>query len=111
MRSVSATSSSVKSGAVAPATIAPLDLKSDPAALTAALVDIPSVSGTEGPIADAIEAALRDQTDLEVERLGNVVLARTNLSRPTRVLLAGHIDTVPIADNVPSRRDGTLGAP
>jgi succinyl-diaminopimelate desuccinylase len=36
------------------------------------------------------------------------VLARTNLDRPTRVVLAGHLDTVPIADNVPSRLDGNL---
>ncbi len=83
-----------------------LDLRSDPADLTAALVDIPSVSGTEVVIADAIEAALRRVTGLEVLRVGNTVLARTDLGRPTRVLLAGHIDTVPIADNVPSRRDG-----
>ncbi len=41
-----------------------------------------------------------------VERVGNCVLARTELGRPTRVLLAGHIDTVPIADNVPSRMGG-----
>ncbi len=83
-----------------------LDLRSDPADLTAALVDIPSVSGTETVIADAIEAALRRISGLEVLRVGNSVLARTDLGRPTRVLLAGHIDTVPIADNVPSRRDG-----
>ena len=83
-----------------------LDLRSTPDLLTAALVDIPSVSGTEGPIADAIETALREQTTLQVERVGNVLLARTDLGRPTRVLLAGHIDTVPIADNVPSRLDG-----
>ena len=83
-----------------------LDLRSDPAALTAALVDIPSVSGTEARIADAIQAALRAETHLQVERHGNVVLARTDLGRPTRVLLAGHIDTVPIAGNVPSRLDG-----
>ncbi len=83
-----------------------LDLKSDPADLTAALVDIPSVSGTELEIADAIETALRHVSSLEVLRLGNSVLARTDLGRPTRVMLAGHIDTVPIADNVPSRRDG-----
>ena len=83
-----------------------LDLRSAPDQLTAALVDIPSVSGTEGPIADAIETALREQTALQVERVGNVLLARTDLGRPTRVLLAGHIDTVPIADNVPSRLDG-----
>ncbi|HEY4993872.1 MAG TPA: hypothetical protein VII33_17500, partial [Nakamurella sp.] len=83
-----------------------LDLRSDPAALTAALVDVPSVSGTEGPIADAVELALRAENRYQVERVGNVVLARTDLGRPTRVLLAGHIDTVPIADNVPSRQDG-----
>jgi len=83
-----------------------LDLRSDPAELTAALVDIASVSGSEGPIADAVEAALRELPNYQVERVGNSVLARTNLGRPTRVLLAGHIDTVPIADNVPSRRDG-----
>ena len=64
------------------------------------------MSGTEAPIADAIEAALRAEQHLHVERVGNVVLARTDLGRPTRVLLAGHIDTVPIADNVPSRQDG-----
>jgi succinyl-diaminopimelate desuccinylase len=85
-----------------------LDLHRDPAELTAALVDIASVSGTEGPIADAIESALRAQDRFLVERLGNVVLARTDLGRPSRVLLAGHIDTVPIADNVPSRRDGDI---
>ena len=85
-----------------------LDLAADPADLTQVLVDIPSVSGTEGPIADAIEAALRRTGRLEVVRLGNSVLARTSLHRPTRVLLAGHIDTVPIADNVPSRLDGDL---
>ena len=34
------------------------------------------------------------------------MVARTNLGRDRRVLLAGHLDTVPIADNVPSRRDG-----
>ncbi len=83
-----------------------LDLSADPADLTATLVDIPSVSRDEGPIADAIESALRALPGLEVIRLGNSVLARTSLGLPTRVLLAGHIDTVPIADNVPSRLDG-----
>ena len=92
----------------APTSATLLDLHTDPAELTAALVDIASVSGTEGPIADAIEAALRAENRFEVLRRGNVVLARTDLGRPTRVLLAGHIDTVPIADNVPSRRDGDI---
>ena len=86
-----------------------LDLHADPIDLTAALVDIPSVSRDEASIADAVEGALRDQTTgFEVLRSGNCVLARTNRSLPGRVLLAGHLDTVPIADNVPSRRDGDL---
>jgi succinyl-diaminopimelate desuccinylase len=82
-----------------------LDLTTDPVALTAALVDIASVSGSEEVLADLVEAALRE-LPLEVVRDGNCVLARTSLGRTERVLLAGHLDTVPIADNVPSRRDG-----
>jgi succinyl-diaminopimelate desuccinylase len=86
-----------------------LDLHGDPIELTAALVDIPSESRAEGRIADEVEAALRAQTTgFEIVRNGNAVLARTHLDRPTRVLLAGHLDTVPVADNLPSRRDGEL---
>jgi succinyl-diaminopimelate desuccinylase len=86
-----------------------LDLRGDPIELTAALVDIPSESRNEARIADEVEAALQAQTsDLEVIRNGNAVLARTALGRPSRVLLAGHLDTVPAADNLPSRRDGDL---
>lgn len=83
-----------------------LDLTMDAASLTAALVDIPSVSGNERAIADAVEAAVRALDYLDVERLGNVVIARTDTARARRIVLAGHLDTVPIADNVPSRRDG-----
>jgi len=83
-----------------------IDLTLPGAELTAALVDVASVSGTEGPLADAVEAALRAVPGLEVARNGDTVLARTGLGRPRRVLLAGHLDTVPIADNVPSRVDG-----
>ncbi|MEV6549742.1 succinyl-diaminopimelate desuccinylase [Streptomyces sp. NPDC051597] len=83
-----------------------LDLTLDGPALTAWLVDFPSESGTEKPLADAIEAALRTLPHLTVDRHGNNVVARTNLGRAERVVLAGHIDTVPIADNVPSRLDG-----
>jgi len=86
-----------------------LDLTADPVRLTAALVDMPSVSGDEAALADAVEQALREQAaGFEVVRSGNAVLARTNLGRPVRVLLAGHLDTVPIAGNLPSRRDGAL---
>lgn len=86
-----------------------LDLHGDPIALTAALVDIPSESRHERRIADEVEAALREQTSLEVIRNADAVLARTNLGLPSRVLLAGHLDTVPVADNLPSRLvDGVL---
>ncbi|WP_255952337.1 succinyl-diaminopimelate desuccinylase [Streptomyces odontomachi] len=82
-----------------------LDLTLDAAELTARLVDFPSVSGSEQPLADAVEAALRTLPHLTVDRHGNNVVARTHLGRPDRVVLAGHLDTVPIADNVPSRLD------
>ena len=86
-----------------------LDLFAEAADLTAQLVDIESVSGTEGPIADAIEAALRSLPHLTVERDGHAVVARTDLGRTERVILAGHIDTVPVAGNLPSRlADGVL---
>jgi succinyl-diaminopimelate desuccinylase len=83
-----------------------IDLAADVRDLTAALVDIPSVSGTEAALADAIEAALRRLDHLELLRDGDAVLARTQLGRPSRVVLAGHLDTVPIAGNLPSRVDG-----
>ncbi len=77
--------------------------------LTEQLVDIASVSGEEKEIADAVEAALRRHDHLEVSRLGNTIAARTQLGRPERVVLAGHLDTVPVNDNFPSRREpGTI---
>jgi succinyl-diaminopimelate desuccinylase len=88
---------------------AELDLSASAADLTAALVDIASVSGDEDRITGAVERALRRCPSLQVQRLGNVVVARTELGRPERVVLAGHLDTVPIAGNVPSRlADGRL---
>jgi succinyl-diaminopimelate desuccinylase len=75
--------------------------------LTTALVAIPSVSHVEGPMADAVEAALRLCPWLEVERVGDNVVARTDLGRPQRVLLAGHLDTVPpVGGNEEPRLDG-----
>ena len=75
-------------------------------ALTASLVDMPSVSGSESRLADEVERVLRELPHLKVERDGDAVAARTELGHRRRVLIAGHLDTVPIADNVPSRRDG-----
>jgi succinyl-diaminopimelate desuccinylase len=85
-----------------------LDLHAEGPALTAALVDISSVSGEEGPLADAIERALRRLPHLRVTRHGNTLVARTGLGnsgrgKEERVVLAGHIDTVPHAGNFPSQ--------
>ena len=92
-----------------PAQAIHLDLTADPVSLTAALVDVASVSRDEQILADAVELALRAQAPAyEVVRSGNAVLARTHLGRGGRVLLAGHLDTVPIAGNVPSRREGAM---
>lgn len=88
-----------------------LDLTRDVVDLTADLCDIASVSKNETTIADAVEAALRQLSHLTVQRDGNVVVARTDLGRGERVLLAGHLDTVPLTDppNLPVRRiDGML---
>ncbi|MGB8198186.1 MAG: M20/M25/M40 family metallo-hydrolase, partial [Pseudonocardiaceae bacterium] len=86
-----------------------LDLRADPVDLTAALVDVPSVSGEEDALADAVAQALAAQAPhLRLLRCGNTVLARTELGRSRRVLLAGHLDTVPLAGNLPSQRRGEL---
>jgi succinyl-diaminopimelate desuccinylase len=67
------------------------------------------VSGNEQRLADLVEEALRGYDGLSVQRDGNVVLARTDRGRERRVVLAGHLDTVPLAGNLPSRRaDGVL---
>ncbi|WP_115684877.1 succinyl-diaminopimelate desuccinylase [Corynebacterium senegalense] len=83
-----------------------LDLFADPVDLTAALIDIESPSHHEEAIADAIHAALAGIGGIELIRTGNTVVARTHLGKPKRVVLAGHIDTVPLADNTPHRLEG-----
>ena len=90
------------------------DPTGDLGALALALVSAPSVSGAEGPLADAVQAALAARGHLEVLRHGNTVVARTRLGRPERIVVAGHLDTVPVSrrtGNVPGRmetRDGRL---
>jgi len=78
------------------ASILPLDVRQDVALLTAAIMDLNSVSGNETELADAVEAALRAIPELHVVRDGDSLIARTELGRPERVILAGHLDTVPL---------------
>jgi succinyl-diaminopimelate desuccinylase len=89
-----------------------LDLTADVVDLTRAICDIESVSGQETALADAVEAALRAQPHLEVLRDGDAVVARTHLGREQRVVVAGHLDTVPLgrrADGRPNLPTWTTG--
>lgn len=89
-------------------TAAPALPVDDVVALTAAMVDMPSVSGNERMLADAIANTLQVHAPhLDVVRDGDAIVARTLLGRAQRVVIAGHIDTVPINNNVPSRRQST----
>lgn len=85
-----------------------LDLNADVVTLTRNLCDIPSVSGAETELADAVETALCKIPWLQVDRDGDAVVARTHLGRSERVILAGHLDTVPLSipPNLPTRIDG-----
>ncbi|MFJ4224587.1 succinyl-diaminopimelate desuccinylase [Microbacterium sp. NPDC089695] len=80
-----------------------LDLTASSLDLTRAICDVPSVSGDEKTLADLIEEAVSVHPHLEVIRHGNTIVARTDLGRAQRVAIAGHIDTVPINENVPTR--------
>ncbi len=86
--------------------MAHLDIDAGVVDLTVQVCDIPSVSGDEGPLADAVEGSLRRLGGWRVLRHGNAVVARTEKGRDRRVVLAGHLDTVPVADNLPVRRNG-----
>ncbi|WP_368499355.1 succinyl-diaminopimelate desuccinylase [Herbiconiux sp. A18JL235] len=81
-----------------------LDLTENSTVLTQQICDVESVSGDEALLADAIVAALAEQAPhLEVFRDGDTIVARTNLGREQRVVIAGHIDTVPLNANLPTR--------
>ncbi|WP_411698950.1 succinyl-diaminopimelate desuccinylase [Conyzicola sp.] len=86
-----------------------LDLSQTSIDITRQLCDIESVSGNEGPITEAILVALAGARHLEVLRDGDVVIARTNLGRDKRVVIAGHTDTVPLNDNLPTRYETDNG--
>jgi succinyl-diaminopimelate desuccinylase len=85
-----------------------LDLSLNAAELTERLVDIESVSGAEARLAAAIAGAVARLPHLVTHRDGNVLVARTELGRARRVVLAGHIDTVPVAGNLPARVEAGL---
>lgn len=80
-----------------------LDLTLSSADLTRQLCDIESVSGNEKDLADAIQSAISHYPHLEVVRDGDALVARTNLGRKSRVIIAGHLDTVPVNGNLPTR--------
>lgn len=81
----------------------PLDLSATSIDLTRQICDIESVSGNERTLADVIVETLSPLPHLEIIRDGDTVVARTNLGRERRALIAGHIDTVPLNDNLPTR--------
>jgi succinyl-diaminopimelate desuccinylase len=80
-----------------------LNLTKDVVELTREICDIESVSGNETQLADAIEAALAKYSHLEITRDADAIVARTNFGRNRRVVIAGHIDTVPVANNLPTQ--------
>jgi succinyl-diaminopimelate desuccinylase len=88
--------------------MAMIDLSRDVVALTADLVDIASESLAEQEICDAVEVALAALPHLEVVRDGHTLVARTSFGRPERVVIAGHLDTVPANANFPSRLEGEV---
>jgi succinyl-diaminopimelate desuccinylase len=77
-------------------------------AFTAELVDIPSVSHDERAITDHLEQLLSGVPWLELERVGENLIARTQLGRSQRLVLAGHTDTVPVNQNDRARIDGDV---
>ena len=86
-----------------------LDLQASSTELTRQLCDIESVSGNEKTVTDAIEASLAAAGHLELFRDGDALVARTNLGRARRVVIAGHIDTVPLNNNLPTRYESIDG--
>ncbi len=82
-----------------------IDLTAPTESIAKTLCDIPSESGDEAAIADAIEVTLSDFPHLSLVRDGNALVAATHHGSATRIAIAGHLDTVPINGNVPSTRE------
>lgn len=77
-------------------------------AVTADLIDRPSVSFEEAEFVNWLENELRKLDYLELTRIGDNLVARTNYGRANRLILAGHCDTVPACGNENSRIDGNI---
>ena len=75
--------------------------------LTLDLVNIASVSKDEKAIADLVQAALSEVKHLKVSRISNSVIAQTNFGHSKRVVIAGHLDTVPANKNFPGKKTDT----
>ena len=86
----------------------PLRIDAGVVELTAQLIDIPSESHHESALADLVADALAACEHLLVDRFGDTIVARTNLGRSSRVLIGGHLDTVPANGNLPHRTEGDL---
>ena len=71
--------------------------------LTLDLVNISSVSKDEKSIADSIAEALKKIGHLKITRVNNSIVAQTNFGNKQRVVIAGHIDTVPANNNFPGK--------
>jgi succinyl-diaminopimelate desuccinylase len=71
--------------------------------LTMAICDIESVSGNESELADQVELLLSSAPHLKIIRDGNAVIAKTELGLKSRVIIAGHLDTVPVTNNLPTQ--------
>ena len=76
--------------------------------LTAELVDIPSVSHHERAVTDHLEALLAPVPWLSLTRVGDNLVARTAFRRSSRLILAGHTDTVPPNGNERARITGDV---
>jgi len=80
-----------------------LNINQELGKLTLDLVNISSVSKDETSIADSIEEALKKCNHLKLTRVNNSLVAQTSFGNKQRVVIAGHIDTVPANNNFPGK--------
>lgn len=83
-------------------------MATDLLARTAELINILSESHHEQELVAHLEAELRAVPWLTVDRVGDNIVARTNLGRDMRLLIGGHSDTVPANDNAVAVIDGDV---